>query len=95
MPDIHITKTHNFDFATARGQAQKWLDEAKSEFGLDIAYVQGDSFDTATISKAGVNAKAVLDAEKVQFEAELSFLAKALKTPISNGIQEGLNKYFS
>lgn len=95
MPDIHITKTHNFDFATARSQAQKWLDEAKSEFGLDIAYVQGDSFDTATIKKAGVDAKATLTADTISFEADLAFLAKPLKSPISAGIQAGLDKFFA
>lgn len=95
MSDIRIEKAHSFDFITARTQAKKWLAEANERFGLDVAYQEGDSVDTAAISKAGVNAKAVLDADKVLFEAELSFLAKALKTPISNGIQEGLNKYFS
>ncbi|WP_066802410.1 polyhydroxyalkanoic acid system family protein [Moraxella oblonga] len=95
MSDIRLEKAHNFDFATARTKAKEWLAEANERFGLDVQYQEGETADTATISKAGVNAKAVLDAQKVVFEAELAFLAKPLKTPITNGIQQGLDKYFA
>lgn len=95
MSDIRIEKAHNFDFATARTQAKQWLAEANERFGLDVQYQEGETADTATISKAGVNAKATLDANKVVFEAEVAFLAKALKAPIASGIQEGLDKYFA
>lgn len=95
MSDIHIERAHHFDFETARSQAQKWLNEAKDQLGLDIDYVQGDSQDTASIKKAGVDARAVLTADKVVFDAELAFLAKPLKSMIASGIQEGLDKFFA
>lgn len=95
MADISIKKMHNFDLETARSQAQKWLAEAKNELGLDITYIKGDNQDTAHIKKAGVDAKAVLDAQMIAFEAQLAFLAKPLKSVISSGIQEGLDKYFA
>lgn len=95
MADISIKKTHNFDLETARIQAQKWLEEAKSELGLDITYIKGDEQDTAYIKKAGVDAKALLNAQMIAFEADLAFLAKPLKSVISSGIQEGLDKYFA
>lgn len=95
MPDIHLEKAHNFDFATARSQAKKWLAEANEHLGLDVQYQEGETCDTASISKMGVNAKAVLDASKITFEAELAFLAKPLKAPITDGIQQGLDKFFS
>lgn len=44
--------------------------------------------------KAGVDAKATLTADKVVFEADLAFLAKPLKSVITQGIDEGLQKYF-
>ena len=50
--------------------------------------------DTASISKAGVDAKAVLDAQKITFEASLGFFAKPLKGMIRDGINQGLQKYF-
>ena len=50
--------------------------------------------DTASISKAGVDAKAVLDAQKITFEASLGFFAKPLKGMIHDGINQGLQKYF-
>lgn len=95
MSDIRIEKAHSFDFTTARTKAKEWLGEANQKFGLDVQYHEGETQDTATVSKAGVNAKAVLDAEKLVFEAELAFLAKPLKEPIANGIQQGLDKYFA
>lgn len=95
MSDIRLEKAHSFDFETARTKAKEWLAEANERLGLDVQYQEGETQDTATISKAGVNAKATLDASKIVFEAELAFLAKALKAPIANGIQEGLDKYFA
>lgn len=95
MADISIKKAHHFDLETARTQAQKWLTEAKSELGLDITYIQGDSQDTAHIKKAGVDGRATLTAQEIAFEADLAFLAKPLKGVISAGIQEGLDKYFA
>lgn len=47
MSDIRIEKAHSFDFITARTQAKKWLAEANERFGLDVAYQEGDSVDTA------------------------------------------------
>lgn len=95
MSDIRIEKTHNFDFATARDRAKQWLAEAEQEFGLKATYTEGDTVDTASISKAGVDAKAVLDAQKIAFEASLGFFAKPLKGLISDGINDGLQKYFA
>ncbi len=94
MSDIRIEQTHNFDFATARDRAKQWLDEAEQQFGLKATYTEGESMDTASISKAGVDAKAVLDAQKITFEASLGFFAKPLKGVIHDGINEGLQKYF-
>ncbi len=94
MADIHLERAHNFEFATARAQAKKWLEEANQELGLDISYQEGGVEDTATIKKAGVDAKATLTADKVVFEADLAFLAKPLKGVITQGIDEGLQKYF-
>lgn len=95
MSDIRIEKKHNFDFATARDRAKQWLAEAEQEFGLKATYIEGDTVDTASISKAGVDAKAVLDAQKIVFEASLGFFAKPLKGLISDGINDGLQKYFA
>lgn len=95
MSDIYIEKSHTLGLQTARTHAQKWLDEAKSQFGIEVTYTQGDTQDTATITKAGVDAKATLTEHTIVFEATLAFLAKPLKGAISSGIQEGLNKYFS
>lgn len=94
MADIYIEKTHGLDFEIARSQAKKWLEEAKTQLGLDIEYVQGETQDTATIKKSGVDAQAVLTGSQIAFEANLAFLAKPLKSVISSGIQEGLDKYF-
>lgn len=95
MSDIRIEKRHNFDLQTARQQAKQWLEEAKSTFGLEATYQEGDDVDTVAINKAGVDGRAFLDADKIIFEADLAFLAKPLKGVISSGIQEGLDRYFA
>ncbi len=95
MSDLRIEKNHNFDLATARQQAQKWLEEAQAEFGLQATYTQGETCDTATIKKSGVDAKATLDDKKIVFEADFNFLAKPFKGVIQSGIQDGLDKFFA
>lgn len=95
MSDIRIERAHNFDLETARQKAKQWLLEANQKFGLDIDYQEGASEDVATIKKAGVNAKATLNADKIAFSADLAFLAKPLKGPIQAQIQEGLDRFFA
>lgn len=95
MSDLRIEKNHNFDFATARVKAKEWLEEAKQEFEFDATYQEGVDTDTVSITKSGVNGRAILDSEKVVFEADLNFLAKPFKGVISSGIQEGLDKFFA
>lgn len=95
MSDIYIEQTHNFDFVTARTQAKQWLDDARKEFGFDATYQEGANQDVVAIKKSGVDGRAVLTADKVVFEANLGFIAKPFKGMISDGIQDGLTKYFS
>lgn len=95
MADIRIEKQHNFDFETARGYARKWLEEAMTSLGVEADYQEGEQEDTVAISKAGVDGRATLDAQKIVVEVDLNFLAKPLRGVISTGIQEGLDKYFS
>ncbi|MDO4450079.1 MAG: polyhydroxyalkanoic acid system family protein [Moraxella sp.] len=95
MPDLRIEKSHQFDFMTARTQAKKWLEEAKREFDFEATYQEGVDTDTVSITKSGVNGRAILDSKKVVFEADLNFLAKPFKGVISSGIQEGLDKFFA
>lgn len=95
MSDIRIEKAHSFDFETARIQAKKWLNDAKTEFGFDATYQEGDNQDVVTIKKSGVDGQATLMVDKVVFEAKLGFIAKPFKGIISDGIQDGLTKYFS
>lgn len=94
MADIHIEREHNLDFATARSYAKAWLQKANDKFDLSVAYQEGDNQDTVKIQKSGVDATATLTAEKIIFEAELSFLAKPLKGMITSGVEDGLDKFF-
>lgn len=95
MADIQIEKAHQFDLATAREYAKKWLAEAESQFDLEANYEESEHQDIATIKKSGVDGKAILTADKIVFEANLGFLAKPFKSVIASGIQSGLDKYFS
>ena len=95
MADIHIEKAHSFDFETARSKAKSWLQAAEAKLGVTADYQEGENQDTVSIKKSGVDARAVLSADKIVFEADLAFLAKPLKGMIQDGIQQGLDTYFS
>ncbi len=94
MADIELEKEHSFDFETARKQAKSWLAKAE-EKGIKVEYTEGETQDMAQIKQSGVDARAYLDAEKLRFEADLSFIAKPLKGKITSMVQEGLDKYLS
>ncbi len=95
MSDIHIERSHNFDFETARTKAKAWLEKAQSQFGLEVDYQEGANADTARVKKSGVEATATLTADKLVFDAKLGFLAKAFKGQIESGIKDGLDKHFT
>lgn len=61
---------------------------------MSANYVEGETQDSVSIQKAGVDAKATLTADKVIFEAKLGFFAKPLKAVIESGIGDGLQKHF-
>lgn len=94
MADIEIERQHNMDLATARTKAKQWLDYAREEYGLDVDYVEGTTQDTASISRSGVDANAVLDGQKIRFEAELGFAARLLKGKIKQELENGLDEFF-
>lgn len=95
MSDIYIERPHNFDMETARQKAKAFLQEIQMQFGLDIEYNQGEEQDSVAINKMGVDAKGYMTAQKIVLEAELSFLAKPFKQNIKDGIERGLDKFFS
>lgn len=95
MADIRIEKKHNFDLETARQKAQTWLAQVKKQFDLDAEYEQGTHQDVVRINRSGVDGRAILDADKLVFEADLAWLAKPLKGRIQSAIQDGMDKYFS
>ncbi len=95
MADIELEKEHSFDFETAREKAKSWLEKLNEKYGLNVEYTEGEGQDMAQIKQSGVNARAYLDAEKLRFEADLSFIAKPLKGKITGMVQDGLDKYLS
>lgn len=95
MADIELEKKHSFDFETARSKSKEWLEKLKSEYGLDVEYTEGDCQDKALVQRSGVKARAFLDADKIRFEADLSFIAKPMKGKLAEMVQTGLDKHFT
>ncbi len=95
MADIELEKEHSFDFETAREKAKTWLNKLNEKYGLSVEYTEGESEDVAQIKQSGVDARAYLTAEKLRFEADLSFIAKPLKGKITEMVQGGMDKYLS
>lgn len=95
MADIEIERQHNMDFTTARNKAKQWLEHACDQYGLNVQYVEADSQDTVSISRSGVDGKAILNEHKIRFEAELGFAARLLKNSIKKELENGLDEYFT
>lgn len=95
MADIRIEKKHNLDFETARARATEWLNEAQAEHGLTVNVDQGAERDIASIKRKGIDGTATLDADRLLFEANLSWFAKPLKGQIEQILKSGIETYFS
>ena len=91
MPDIHIERNHTLGIARARVVARKWIQQAEQEFGLECVYTQGESCDTATFTRAGIDGTVEVTDTTFKLEATLGFLFSSFSEMIEQKITRNLD----
>ncbi|RUR68187.1 polyhydroxyalkanoic acid synthase [Variovorax guangxiensis] len=91
MPDIHIERNHTMGIARARVVARKWIQQAEQEFGLECVYTQGESCDTATFTRAGIDGTVEVTDTTFKLDATLGFLFSSFSEMIEAKITRNLD----
>lgn len=91
MPDIHIHRTHQLGFETARQIGYAWAEKVEQKFDMDCTYEEGGTQDTLHFSRTGVKGTLLVDAHQFELKAELGFLLGAFKERIEAEISEKLD----
>lgn len=94
MSDIRIEKTLNMSREEAREAGKAWLASAEKKFGLTGQFTAGDSQDTITFKRSGLDGKGTLDGNKLLVTAKIGMLMRPMKGMIQEQIESGLDKYF-
>jgi putative polyhydroxyalkanoate system protein len=91
VPDIHIERNHTLGIARARVVARKWIQQAEQEFGLECVYTQGESCDTATFTRTGIDGTVEVTDTTFKLEATLGFLFSSFSEMIEAKITRNLD----
>jgi putative polyhydroxyalkanoate system protein len=92
VPDIHIERQHTLGIKAAREAAHQWIAQARDEYGMECAYVEGDTCDTAEFSRAGMDGTLEVTGDRFLLEANLGFLFSSFSDQIESKISKNLDK---
>lgn len=91
MADIHIHRTHTLGLGKARKVALQWAEEVEKNFGMECTILEGETSDTVTFTRAGVNGELIVEAHQFRLDAKLGFLLGAFSKTIESEIEKNLD----
>lgn len=91
MPQLHIRRTHTLGLDQARVLAQRWMEQARSDYGMECGYERGVQHDVVRFERAGVQGTLTVQASSFDLQAELGFLLGAFKARIEEQITRNLD----
>lgn len=91
MPDIHIERHHALGLEAARLLAQRWVEQAESDFDMECDYQPGDASDCVRFKRSGASGELHVSADRFELRAKLGFLLGAFKERIEAEIGKNLD----
>jgi putative polyhydroxyalkanoate system protein len=91
VADILIEREHGLSLEQARKIAHTWADQAQETFSLECSYTEGETSDTVTFTRAGLDGVLHVQAGQFRLEAELGFLLSSFKGRIEDEIAKNLD----
>ena len=91
MADILIEREHSLSLEQARKLAHTWAEQAQETFSVECSYTEGETADTVTFTRAGLDGVLHVQAGQFRLEAELGFLLSSYKGRIEDEIANNLD----
>lgn len=91
MADILIEREHGLSLEQARKIAHTWADQAQESFSVECSYTEGETADTVSFTRAGLDGVLHVQAGQFRLEAELGFLLSSFKERIEGQIAKNLD----
>ena len=95
MPDIHITRKHALGLAAARKLAFRWAEEAEERLGMKCVYEEGETADSVTFTRSGVDGELQVTKDGFVLDAKLGLLLGAFRQRIETEIVTNLDMLLS
>lgn len=91
MPDIRIHRPHALGLEAARRVAERWADEARTQFDLACTVLVGETSDTVRFTRSGVNGELIVAADHFDLTARLGLLLGPFSQTIRSEIEKNLD----
>jgi len=91
MPDIRIHRDHTLGLAKARKIAWQWAEEVEQNFGMECHVTEGETSDTVTFKRSGVNGELIVAGDHFNLNAKLGCLLGAFSRRIESEILSNLD----
>ncbi len=92
MPDLNIERTHSLGLPKAREIAQRWLEQAQAEWGMDCECEPGETQDVMRMSRSGISGSLTVSASRFDLQLKLGFLLGAYADKIEQKIRQNLDE---
>jgi putative polyhydroxyalkanoate system protein len=92
MADIHIRREHTLGLPAARALAQRWTEQAETEFDMRCTPVSEGGCEEVRFTRSGVSGTLRVAADHFELDAKLGFLLAAFKERIEGEIAKNLDR---
>lgn len=92
MPDVRIERAHSLGLPRAREIAQRWREQAETEWGMDCSVEPGDTEDQMRMSRSGISGCLTVSATRFDLQLKLGFLLGAYADKIELKIRQNLDE---
>lgn len=91
MAELHILRPHALGLPEARVLALRWVEQARTDFGLHCTYAEGQQEDKVGFSRSGVAGTLLVSHDRFELTAKLGFLLGTFKDRIEREIMTNLD----
>jgi putative polyhydroxyalkanoate system protein len=91
VADINIHRQHSLGLAKARKVAWQWAEDVEKKFGMACSVLEGETSDTVSFTRSGVNGELIVAADHFDLKAKLGFLLGAFSKTIEAEILKNLD----
>ena len=91
MAELHVLRPHALGLPEARALALRWVEQARTDFGLHCTYAEGQQEDEVCFSRSGVTGTLLVSHDRFELTAKLGFLLGTFKDRIEREITSNLD----